>query len=427
MQILKPLFYAALLWLGSASPAQAADLALIGAKVYTAPDAPPIERGTVLMRDGRITAVGPAGKVAVPRGAQRIAASGAVVVAGFWNSHVHMLPVPLREATSRPAAELSAALEAMFTRWGFTAVFDIGSLPGNTIALRRRVESGEVTGPMILTTDALFFPEGGTPIYVRALFEQLKVPSMEVASVAQAQARARAQLAHGADGVKLMAGAIVGGPGGVLPMDPAIAAAVVREAHDAGKPAFAHPTNTEGLEVSIASGVDVLAHTTPTSGPWSAEFAARLVGKGMALTPTLSLFDEGLKKEGASQEIVKRYLDASQQQVAAFVQAGGQLLFGTDVGYIELADTTREYELMAGAGLGWQQILASLTTQPAQRFGQARRKGRIAVGMDADLVVLNSDPASKATALADVKYTIRAGKVIYQATVAAQPKTKGRP
>lgn len=417
MQILQCLFSAALVCLGLASPAQAAELAIIDAKIYTAPDAPPIERGTVLMRDGRITAVGPAGQVAVPRGAQHLAGRGAVVVAGFWNSHVHMLPVPLREATSRPAAELSAALEAMFTRWGFTVVFDIGSLPGNTFALRRRVEAGEVTGPMILTTDALFFPEGGTPVYVRELFQQLQVPSMEVASVAQAQARARTQLAQGADGVKLMAGAIVGGPTGVLPMDPAIAAAIVREAHGAGKPAFAHPTNTEGLEVSITSGVDVLAHTTPTSGPWSAEFAARLVAKGMALTPTLSLFEEGLQKEGAAPEVVKRYLDASQQQVAAFVRAGGQLLFGTDIGYIELADTTREYELMAGAGLGWQQILASLTTQPAQRFGHARRKGRVAVGLDADLVVLASDPARKPTALADVKYTIRAGKVIYQAPV----------
>lgn len=419
MKTFQWLFAAALLLVvvGLGSPARAADLAIVGAKVYTAPDAAPIERGTVLMRKGRIAAVGPTAQVRVSRRAQRIDGTGAVVVAGFWNSHVHMLPVPLREATSRPAAELSAALEAMFTRWGFTAVFDIGSLPGNTVALRRRVAAGEVTGPMILTTDALFFPEGGTPVYVRELFEQLQVPSMEVASAVQAQARAQAQLVQGADGVKLMTGAIIGGPAGVLPMDPAIAAAIVRAAHSARKPAFAHPTNMAGLEVSIASGVDVLAHTTPTAGPWSAEFAARLVGKGMALTPTFSLFEEELQKEGASPEVVKRYLDASQQQVAAFVQAGGQLLFGTDVGYIELADTTREYELMAGAGLGWQQILASLTTQPARRFGHAKRKGRIAVGMDADLVVLNSDPADKPTALADVKYTFRAGKVIYQALV----------
>lgn len=117
MQILRSFFSAALVLLGLALPAQATELAIVGAKVYTSPDAPPIARGTVLMRDGRITAVGPAGQVKVPRGAQRMAGTGTVVVAGFWNSHVHMLPVPLREATSRPAAELSAALEAMFTRW----------------------------------------------------------------------------------------------------------------------------------------------------------------------------------------------------------------------------------------------------------------------------------------------------------------------
>lgn len=409
---------AACLLISFGTAAGATELAIVGAKVYTAPDAAPIERGTVLMRDGRITAVGPDDTLTVPKGAQRLDAGGAVLVAGFWNSHVHMLPVPLREATTRPAAELSAALADMFTRWGFTAVFDIGSLPGNTLTLRRRVEAGEVVGPLILTTDALFFPEGGTPIYVRKLFEQLGVQSMEVLTAQQARLRARQQLAGGADGVKMMAGAIVGGESGVLPMDRAIATAIASEAHAAGKPAFAHPTNVAGLEVSIDSGVDVLAHTTPTGGPWSPEFAARLVRKGMALTPTLSLFEDGLTKEGAPAEVVARYVETSRQQVAAFAKAGGQVLFGTDVGYTDLTDTTREYELMAAAGLGWQQILASLTTQPAQRFGHGARKGRIAVGLDADLVLLNSDPARKPAAFADVKATIRGGRVIYQAPTA---------
>ena len=62
--------------------------------------------------------------------------------------------------------------------------------------------------------------------------------------------------------------------------------------------------------------------------------------------------------------------------------------FGTDVGYIDVADPRREFELMAAAGLDWRAILASLTTQPAQRFGFADDKGRVAAGMDADLVVL---------------------------------------
>jgi imidazolonepropionase-like amidohydrolase len=67
MQVLQRFFSAALVWLGLASPAWATDLAIVGAKVYTAPDAAPIERGTVLARNGRITAVGPAARVTVPR------------------------------------------------------------------------------------------------------------------------------------------------------------------------------------------------------------------------------------------------------------------------------------------------------------------------------------------------------------------------
>jgi imidazolonepropionase-like amidohydrolase len=236
---------------------------------------------------------------------------------------------------------------------------------------------------------------------------------MEVASVQQAQSRAEQQLGSGADGLKIFAGAIVAGE--VLPMDPEIATAIVQAAHRAGKPAFAHPTSMQGLEIAIASGVDVLAHTTPTAGPWSPAFAARLVGARLALTPTFSLFEQDLGKEGVPPAVVQRYLDAAQQQVAAFVQAGGELLVGTDIGYIALPDTRREIELMAAAGLDWRQILASLTTLPARRFGRADRQGRIAAGMAADIVLLFGDPAVDVTALADVKATVRAGRLIYQA------------
>ncbi|HEX5686857.1 MAG TPA: amidohydrolase family protein [Ideonella sp.] len=403
-------------WLCAASmPAIADELAIVGARLYTAPDAAAIERGTVLVRDGRIAAVGPTADIAVPRGAAVVDAQGAVLTAGFWNSHVHLLPPPLRDARRATAPELDAALQAMLTRWGFTAVFDIGSLPGGARALRRRIDTGEVAGPMILTTDALFFPEGGTPIYVRELFQQLNVPSMEVASAAQAQSRARLQLADGADGVKMMAGAIVGGPVGVLPMDRTIAAALVDEAHRQHKPAFAHPTTLQGLDISITSGVDVLAHPTPTEGPWSPELVKRLTDRRMALTPTLTLIEIELKNDSAPPDVVQRFVAAGQQQVGAFARAGGQVLFGTDVGYIEWFDTRREYELMAGAGLDWRAILASLTTAPAERFGHAARKGRIAVGMDADLVLLRRDPATDPAAFADVKTTWRAGRVIYDA------------
>jgi imidazolonepropionase-like amidohydrolase len=93
----------------------------------------------------------------------------------------------------------------------------------------------------------------------------------------------------------------------------------------------------------------------------------------------------------------------------AFSQAGGEVLFGTDVGYIDHFDTALEYTQMSRAGMSFAQILASLTTNPARRFGYAGRSGRIARGMDADLAVLRDDPAKDITAFSKVEFTIRGG------------------
>lgn len=397
----------------AASPAMAADLAIVDARIYPAPDAPAIERGTVLVSDGRIAEVGPSDTITVPEGAVVVDGEGRVVTAGFWNSHVHFLSPVLREAATRPAHELDAAVTAMLTRWGFTTVFDIASFNGSAAALRGRIEAGEVDGPDILYVDTPFFPEGGTPVYIRDLLAQTGTPSAEVADAGQARTRARQQLADGADGVKIFAGAIVGGDTGVLPMDVDIARAVVAEAHRAGKPAFAHPSDLAGLEVSLASGVDVLAHTTPFGGPWDAALVRRLKAGDVALTPTLTLFEAELRKEDAPAEVVERFLADATGQVRVFAEAGGTVLFGTDVGYIDDVDTRREFELMARAGLDWRQILASLTTAPAGRFGRDGAKGRVVPGMAADLVVLGTDPAGDVTAFSDVELTIRDGKVIH--------------
>ncbi len=414
--VIKTVSLSIALLVACAWPAMAADLAIVDARVYPAPDAAPIEPGTVLMRDGRITAVGPSATLTVPAGATVIDGKGRFVTAGFWNSHVHFLALPLREAATRPASELDAALNTMLTRWGFTTVFDVASLNGSARALRKRIEAGEVTGPAILNVDAPFFPKDGTPIYVRALLKEIGAPSAEVASPDQARARARQQLAEGADGVKLFTGSVVGGAIGVLPMDIDIARAVVAEAHRAGKPAFAHPSDMAGLEVSLASGVDVLAHTTPFSGPWDAALVQRLRAANLALIPTLTLFEAELRREAVPDQVIARFIADATQQVQMFAAAGGTVLFGTDAGYIDQFDTRRELELVARAGLDWRQILASLTTAPAGRFGEGKRKGRIAPGMEADLVLLGTDPAVDVMGYSNVQATIRSGRVIYGPT-----------
>lgn len=396
------------------APAAAQDLAVVGARVYPAPDAAPIEDATVWIRNGRIAAVGPRGSVTPSPGTRVIDGRGTSVTAGFWNSHVHLIKPPFHVPNEQTAETLADALRERFTRWGFTTLFDIASLPGDVRALRGRIDRGEVVGPQLLTVDMPFFPENGTPIYVRELWEQTETPSAEVATAHQARRRAAAQIEAGADGVKLFTGAIVGGPQGVLPMSRAIAGAVVAEAHAHGKLAFAHPTDKAGLDVAVGSGVDVLAHAAPESGAWAPDFVSRLKADDVALVPTLTLFDSELRREGAPAIVVQRFVGNAQQQLKAMVDGGAQVLFGTDAGYIDVYDTRLEYQLMAAAGLDWRHILASLTTAPAQRFGQSELRGRLAEGYAGDLVVLGSDPQRSPTAYADVLMTVRDGRIIYE-------------
>src|ERR1700689_5087374 len=112
----------------------AADLALTGATVYPSPDARPVVDATIVVHDGRIIAIGPRASVTIPSGARVLDCSGRFIVAGFWNSHVHILtPGLLRARDARPG-ELNQQLDLMFNRWGFTTVFDLASVLDNTLS-----------------------------------------------------------------------------------------------------------------------------------------------------------------------------------------------------------------------------------------------------------------------------------------------------
>jgi imidazolonepropionase-like amidohydrolase len=300
-------------------------------------------------------------------------------------------------------------LEAMLTRWGFTTVFDIGSQLDNTNSIRRRIDSGEVRGPRILTVGEPFWAKGGTPIYVREFLETNHISIPEVGSSAQAAERVRQQIDGGADGIKVFTGSVERDDILIMPLE--LAKTIVAEAHRAGKPVFAHPSNPQGLEVALQSGVDILAHTTASGGPWSSSLVESMKAAHMAL-PTLTLWHVESRNE-SPEGFEKGMNTVVLPELRAYSEAGGQILFGTDVGYIEQFDTTEEFTLMSRAGLTWQQILATLTTSPAERFGFSTRSGRIAKGLDADLVVLSADPAQDVTAFSRVAFTIRRGKILF--------------
>jgi imidazolonepropionase-like amidohydrolase len=391
------------LLLGSAAScsfaANAQTLVLAGGQLYTSPDAAPLADAVILTSGGVITTVGSRSEVEIPKGADVVDCTGKTVVAGFWNSHVHFTQAAWQNAAGAPAATLGNHMQEMLTRWGFTTVWDLGSDPNNSSALRRRVDSGEIPGPKILLAGAIF-PKGGHPVY---LPPEMKLP--EPATSDEAAQMTRNYLGMGLDGMKLFTGSFMGNKP-VVNMDAAIAKAVADLAHAQGKPVFAHTQNSIGVDVALSAGVDALAHTLPGQAS-TPEQLARFKSQGTGLIPTLSLWTTVVLDPAVTARLVESGVD----QLKAFSENGGLVLFGTDVGFTTIYDTSLEYEFMHRA-LSERQVLASLTTNPALFFKVAN-KGKVEAGFDADLVVLDGDPMTDIRNLAKVAYSIRAGKVIY--------------
>lgn len=383
----------------AAQAAPSTDLALTGGTVYSSPEAKPIRDAVVVVHEGKIAAVGKRGEVQIPGGARVLDCSGKVVVAGFWNSHVHF-ETGWHDAASAPAEKLESLMQEMLTRWGFTTVWDLGSDPQNTLALRKRVEAGEVPGPKILMAGDIF-PKGGHPVYLPA---EMQLP--EAARPEDALRMARGYFYMGLDGIKLFTGSYMGNKP-VVNMDTAIVKTAVEIAHAVGKPVFAHPQNHVGVDNALEGGVDILAHTIPTEGSFTADELAKIKQQHTAMTPTLTLWTTVTPNEDAQKKLVQAGVD----ELKAFAVAGGVVLFGTDVGFTGKYDTGEEFEYM-GRAMTWSEILASLTTAPAAQF-KFPTKGRVEKDMDGDLVVLEGDPAADVRNFGKVAWTVRAGKVIY--------------
>jgi imidazolonepropionase-like amidohydrolase len=385
-----------------AAAAEHPDLVLQGGKVYPSPTAGPIDNAVVVIQNGRIAAVGKRSELKIPKSAQVIDCTDKVIVAGFWNSHVHF-EAGWQDIPHAPADKVEAHMQEMLTRWGFTTVWDLGSVPSNTLALRHRIEAGEIAGPQILMAGDIF-PKNGHPVYLPA---EMQLP--EAASAPEAKQMAAQYLKMGLDGIKLFTGAFMGNKP-VINMDTAIVKAAVDVAHAEGKPLFAHPQNRIGVDNALAGGVDVLAHTIPTEGSYTADELFRMKQQHTALIPTLTLWTTVVSDPAVADKLVASGVD----ELKAYFSEGGTILFGTDVGFQSKYDTAQEFEYM-GRAMPWRDILASLTTNPSAFFKETE-KGRMEKGMNADLVVLDADPASDVRNLSKVAYTIREGKIIYSAS-----------
>ena len=378
--------------------------AIRDAKVYISPDLPPLESATIVVRDGRIAGVGTG--VAVPPSVPPLPCDRCVVTAGFWNAHVHFSEPKFNDAIWGRAVSVEADLEDMTTRRGFTTVVDAGSDPRVSISLRRRIESAEIRGPHIYLAGRSIYPPAGIPYYVKEsvpIWIRWLMP--QPATAADAAEVVRQNAGRGADLTKLFTGSYVA-RGRVLPMPIPVAKAAVDQAHRLGQLVYSHPSDLAGTKVAIAAGVDILAHAPDSTAGIDDALLRNIADHHMAMIPTLKMFATTVTDDPA-------YIRPIHSLVAKFRALGGELLFGTDVGYMEDYRTADEFRALAECGLSSMDILRSLTIAPARRFHVDNEKGTVEVGKLADLTILDADPALSANAFAHVAMTVRAGRVLF--------------
>ena len=232
----------------------------------------------------------------------------------------------------------------------------------------------------------------------------------------QAQAFVDARIQEGSDFIKL----VMGGGYGMQSISLATARAVIDAAHRRGKLAVVHIVNEQDARAMLEAGADGLAHLFPAASGDAAGLARLARSKGAFVIPTFTVLESmagwrgddlladpglaGLLDKDAQAPLKARYgnkeraelLAAPKAVTAALAQAGVPVLAGTDAGNPGTqygVSLHRELKALVEAGLTPAQALAAATSVPARVFKLGRR-GQIAKGYKADLLLVEGNPAA---------------------------------
>lgn len=424
-------------WPGGAANAQES-LAITGVTVIDGTGRAPQPRTTVLVRDGRIVAVGPDGTVSIPARTQRIAGRGKYLVAGLWDTHVHL------GALGRDGLPT-------LVRHGITSVRDLGGDLALVRAWRDEAERGDVIGPRVRLAGPI----------VENAFWLKRVRGLGVAGLARGLEE-RIPVETDADAVKAVDSIASLGVDvlklrnapGTSAYTTLLAAAQRRGLRVAGH----QPNRAIGLAGALAAGQRSIEHIeglgeleslipaardsiarayaaaevwiTPTLAASFGRFVADSVTAarvaGTSADPDLALITSTLRDFWKAQRELKAY-DAPLEQYARMVvgglaglrtlrAAGVKVMAGTDLGVLTLAPGRSLHQelgfLVDSLGLTPLQAIQAATVEPARYFGQGDVMGTVEPGRLADLVLLGADPLADIRNIGAIDQVILRGRVV---------------
>jgi imidazolonepropionase-like amidohydrolase len=404
--------------LGAASNSWAAGQikAIVGATAVDLANGRSVPNSVLLIDGDRIMAIGPAGAVSVPQGADIIHADGKWLLPGLMNMHVHLgLKLPgaagdsLSNETDVEEVLRMAGNARLSLLSGVTTLRLVGEDHGTDFALRRAIDSGEVMGPRIKTAGEVIIPTGGHG-------------SLEADGPYGFAHVVREQIKQGADWIKIaISGGISDSHGSIsaAPMTDEEMSTLIEVAHRNGIKVTAHNGSSEAAHQALRFGIDCFEHGYHLDMAVLKEMKA----KGVWLVPTIVVTQPGAlefyRKIGSPPWYLERVKSTGVDHWAMLqnaIRLGINIALGTDQFPFEPNDgttaTIAEAELYVAAGMTPLQALRAAMVNPALLIGMEKDLGGLEPGKYADVIAVSADPLQNIRALRTIGFVMKGGTVV---------------
>ena len=335
-----------------------------------------VNEATLVIGDGVLRAVGDASDIDVPEDAEVVDATGFTLVPGFIDAHVHI--------------GLADPMEVL--RGGVTTVRDLAWPPETIWGLVESSKAADWPGPEILAAGQMLTAPGGYPLRARWAPANTGRP---VFSASEARAAVDEQAGSGACAIKVALNPLAGPT-----LEADTLRALVEAAHARGLRVTGHVYGLTELHKALDAGVDELAHMLMSPELIPQATLKRMVDRSMAMVPTLSCFFHAEQATGV-------------RNLRAFLDAGGNVVYGTDLGNEgpRPGIDPREIDALARAEMSAVDIVASATTGTAEYLGLTDR-GALEPGLRADVVGVLWGPGGEPVELTQVAMVWRGGRRI---------------
>jgi imidazolonepropionase-like amidohydrolase len=398
-----------------------------GARLIIGDASAPIENGAFVVRNGRITAIGPKGSVQAPSGAAHVDLAGKTVMPTMNNIHVHMGYegyVSWSVENHTPENVLNHLEREAF--YGVGTALAMGEQPVDfAIEFQQNQLAGKFAPAARFFFAAGMAPPGGGP---DSLLIQGTGPLhavYEVSTAEEAVAAVRKIAAKNIKELKFWVDNRDNTRGSMKKMPPEVYAPLIEEAHKHGMLVHAHATNLEDQKGVVKAGVDVLVHTLAAEKV-DDEFIAILKAKKPYWTPVMGLGDrselcdgdDGFIEQVLPESVIadikagKTWLPSPPCSVPAstqfvqreenlrynfpkYIAAGARIVLGTDAGvsakYSFGFAEHHEIGMYVRLGLTPAEAIIASTSRPTEVL-RIKDAGVLAQGKRADFIVLRENP-----------------------------------